>query len=467
VSFRHAFGALLVALLCACAVGPTYEPPELYVPDAWHRQLVAELTAGEPSLRAWWTLLGDPALERLIERASEGNLDLRTAVARVEEARAVRGIAAGERVPEADAIGSGERTRTSEDVLPAPLNRGTENLFSLGADSFWEVDFWGRVRRLVESADANLEASVEAYRDVLVVLYADVAQSYVEARALQARIGYTEQNIGTQSETLQLTRDRNRAGLVGDLDVRQAELNLASTEAFLPTLRQALAATIHRLGVLLGEPPSALYAELAATAPIPRPPERTAVGMPAELLRQRPDLRGAERELAAQTALIGVATADLYPTFGLSGFFTFDALESDDWLTAAKRSYAYGPVFRWALFDGGRVRNRIRVEDARTEQALAAYEQTLLRALEEVENALVAYGEEQERRDALERSVVAAEEATKLVDTLYRTGLTDFQNVLDTQRSLFEQQDDFAASEALVTQNWIRIYRALGGGWQP
>ncbi|UCE87679.1 MAG: efflux transporter outer membrane subunit, partial [Deltaproteobacteria bacterium] len=329
------------------------------------------------------------------------------------------------------------------------------------------VDLFGRIRRSVESARASYEASIEDYRDVLVVLYAEVALQYVEIRTLQERIRLAEKNVELQGETLQLTRDRNAAGLVGDLDVRQAELNLATTEAFIPVLRTSLAEAIHRVGVLLGELPSTLYAEFADPARIPAPPEEIMIGLPTNLLRQRPDIRSAERALAAQTAKIGVATADLYPRLALLGTFEFQALRGHDLIKGSSGAYAYGPSIQWNIFDGGRIRNRIRAEDARTEGALALYENTVLRAFEEVENAIVSYVQESDRRDALARSVVAAREAVELVDTLYRTGLTDFQNVLDTQRSLFAQEDELARSEGFVTQGLIRIYKALGGGWSP
>jgi NodT family efflux transporter outer membrane factor (OMF) lipoprotein len=459
----------LALILHGCTVGPDYVPPETEVPDAWHLELVRGLSEGEADLQTWWTVLQDPLLDDLIRRASAGNLDLQQAAARILESQARLGLAQGERFPDLDGIGTAQRNRSSEEIVPMvppPASR-TDNFLALGVDSSWEIDFWGRITRSVESADAGLEASIEDYRDILVLLFAEVAVNYVDVRALQLRIQFAESNVETQRGALQLTIDRNRAGLVGDLDVRQAEQNLASTEAFIPTLRTTLAAAIHRLGVLVGEPPSALYGEISPQAPIPAPPQQILVGLPTDLLRQRPDVRRSERELAAQTAQIGVATADLYPRFALFGTFAFEGIRGNDLVTAANRAFVFGPSFRWNIFDGGRVRSNIRVEQARTEQALYRYRQSVLGALEDVENSMVSYVQERERRDALERSVVASREAVNLVDTLYRTGLTDFQNVLDTQRTQFLQEDDLAASEGLVTQNLIRIYRALGGGWSP
>jgi NodT family efflux transporter outer membrane factor (OMF) lipoprotein len=460
--------ALALPLIAGCAVGPDYAAPEPELPDVWHMELSRGLEGGEGDLRTWWKALDDPILDSLIARASAGSLDLRVAYARVMEARAQRGVARGQWFPGLDANGSYTKGRTTESLaqLQQPPSRDFDRA-DLGLDASWELDVFGRIRRSTESADASLLASVEDYRDVLVILYADVATTYVEVRSLQQRLRYAVSNAELQRDTLQLTRDRNEAGLAGDLDVRQAELNLARTEASIPLLESQLGQAIHALGVLLGAEPAALYEVLGPQAPIPSVPEAVAVGIPANLMRQRPDVRSAERQLAAQTAQIGVATADLYPRFSLVGSFAFDALDAAELFSSGSTRGGIGPTVQWNIFDGGRIRNNIRVEDARTEQALARYEQTVLAALQDVEDALVGYTRELERRDMLARSVVAAEESVKLVMTLYRTGLTNFQNVLDMERSLFQQQDQLAESEGLVVQNLVRLYRALGGGWDP
>ncbi|MBT6563565.1 MAG: efflux transporter outer membrane subunit, partial [Candidatus Scalindua sp.] len=344
----------------------------------------------------------------------------------------------------------------------------TDNFFKFGGEGSWEIDFWGRIDRSIESADASLEASMEDYRDLLVVLYAEVSTNYVEVRALQDRITYVRGNIETQRKSLQLTKDRFDAGLAPDLDVQQAELNLARTESTLPTLQMQLVQTINRLGVLLGERPGALHDTLVKPSSIPKPSEYITVGLPVGLLRQRPDIRQAERELAAQTALIGVAKADLYPSFSLFGTFEIAANDFSDVFDYSKsRMHSFGPSFRWNIFDGGRVRNQIRAEDARTEQALVRYKKTVLDALEDVENAMISYIQEEVRRNALERSVKAARKSTDLVRTLYISGLTDFQNVQEMERFQFEQEDQFAESEGKVIQNLISVYRSLGGGWNP
>jgi NodT family efflux transporter outer membrane factor (OMF) lipoprotein len=458
---------LALGLVTGCAtVGPDYVPPESEMPDAWHQEITKGLSEGEAPLQTWWTIFDDPVLNSLIDRAAEGNLDLRIAFARIQEARALRGVAAGERLPDLDGTGAATRSRVSEEVVPALPNR-TDNFFGIGLDASWEIDVWGRIRRSIESADAGLEASVENYHDVLIVLYADVASTYVEVRTLQERLRLARGNVDLQRQTVQLTKDRFEAEIASLLEVRQAELNLASTESVIPTLNIFLHQAIYRLGVLLGQHPGAFFEEVASPASVPQPPENTTVGLPIDLLRRRPDIRRAERDLASQTARIGVATADLYPRFSLSGTFALEATDLDDLFESGSEAWGLGPAFRWNLFDGGRVRGLIQVEEARTEQALHRYENTVLLALEDVENAMVAYTQESERRDALARSVTASQESVDLVVTLYKTGLTDFQNVLDMQRALFQQQDLFAQSEGDVVNNLIRIYKALGGGWTP
>jgi NodT family efflux transporter outer membrane factor (OMF) lipoprotein len=467
---RRARGLAPVALLVlqGCMVGPDYVTPETEVPDRWNLELREGLTEGKADLRTWWTYLNDPELDHLIERATLGNLDLKQAVARIRQARAAFGIATGEIAPSVDAQGQTQTSRASSNVSGvAPPQDRTDTFYSFGLDSTWEIDLWGRIRRNIESADASIGASIEDYRDVLVVLYAEVADTYVQIRTLQSRIVSALGNVKTQEGALQLTVNRNRAGLAPDLDVRQAQLNLATTQAFVPTLLAALAQNINRLAVLLGEYPSAVQAELTQNAPIPSPPPQVITGLPTELLRQRPDIRQAERELASQTAQIGVATAALYPTLSLSGAFAFESFSASDLLQWKSRAFQFGPTVRWNIFDAGRIRSNILVQDALTEELLAGYEQTVLSAVEEVESAMAAYVQEVHRREALQRSVVAARASVSLVDTLYRSGLTDFQNVLDTQRSQFEQEDALAESRGLVTQYLIQVYQALGGGWGP
>ena len=464
---RPSVVGLGLLVLSACSVGPDYVRPELDLPDAWQRSVEHELDDEDSVLARWWESFDDAVLTELIERGASDNLDLSVAFARIDRAVALYSVVSGQRVPDIDGTGFATRVRSSEGTtpfIPPGLDR-TNDLHGLGVTGTWEIDLWGRVRRSIEASEAQMGAAIENYRDVLVVLLAQIGSTYVEVRELQARIEFLERNIKSQRDTLQLTRDRYETEIAPELDVRQAELNLANTESQLPVLRQLLARAVHRLGVLVGEPPSALVTLLQEPAPIPKIAGVPHTGLPAELVRRRPDVRRAERVLAAATAEVGVATAALYPQFQLGGSIGYEATSA--LFDASNLTSSFGPVFRWNLFDGGRVRGQVRVEEAEVREALATYEGTVLVALEDVENALAFYVEERARRDALMRSAAAAQRSVELVRELYRSGLTDFQNVLDTERFLFQQQDQLAASEGQVMQNLIDLYRALGGGWQP
>ncbi len=462
-----AVGVLAALTVQACAVvGPDYVPPDTRMPDLWHQELTEGLQGGKADIRTWWTALNDPVLTGLIARAADENLDLKQAAARIEAARAGVGFARGEQLPAVTAPGQIEAGRVSEGVAPTLSGRNrTDTLYSVGLDSTWEIDLWGRIARSVEAADAGLQASVEDYRDVLVSLYAAIADRYVQIRTFQARIESAKGNIATQQQTLRLVRDRRDAGLASDLEVAQARLNLATTEASVPLFERLVASEIHALAVLLGQPPAAMYAVVEERADIPGEPDTVIVALPRDLLRQRPDIRRAERQLAEQTARIGIATADLYPRFSLFGFFAFESFSAGTVFNGNSLTYGLGPTVSWNVFDGGRVRAQIDVEDALTQEALAAYQQTVLTAMREVEDNIASYIQERKRRDALARSVRAARESVRLVETLYVTGLTDFQNVQDTQRRQFEQEDLLEESRGLVARFLIQIYRSLGGGW--
>jgi NodT family efflux transporter outer membrane factor (OMF) lipoprotein len=461
---------LLVSGGCL-TVGPDYEQPALDMPDAWTTAATDGLEDGTAPLQTWWTIFDDPTLDELIERAMDSSLDLELAMWRIEEARAFRGVTAGAQVPQVQLSGESSYSQPSDngmlgDLAPEGGFDASElHDYSVGAG--WELDLWGRIRRAVESADAALEASVEDSRDVLVSLLAEVALSYVDLRTLQERIRLAQANVRAQQSTLKLTQDRFNAGLVSALDVAQAESNLSNTESLIPTLERDLQLTANRLAVLLGDVPGSLDAELADPKPIATEPARVTAGLPADLLRQRPDVRRAERQLAAQNALIGVATADLYPTFSLSGFIGLQSADGSDLLSGDSVTWGVGLPIRWDLFSGGRIRSQIRVEEARTQQALVRYEQTVLLALEEAEGALESYRRRLERRAKLRISVKATERSLDLVMTQYRAGLADFQNVLDTQRSLLNRQDELATTRGGVIRDLIGIYRSLGGGWLP
>jgi outer membrane protein, multidrug efflux system len=460
--------ALLGCLAAGCvAVGPDYERPGAKTPDAWNLAALAGFEEGAPTLLAWWEVFGDPELSGLIEQSAASNLDVKSVLARVEAAQAAYGVARAARVPAVQGSGGAAAARTSEDTtptLPPSIDRET-GYYRLGADFSWELDLWGRVRRSVESARASYEAAEEAHRDALVALCAQVATAYIDVRTQQQQISKLEANVAMLRESLEIVLNRNEAGLVPDLNVAQAERDLAVAEAGLPSLRAALFSSMNRLGVLSGLAPSALHERLSRPAPIPEVPDGVAVGLPADLLRQRPDVRQRERELAAQHAKIGVAKAELYPTFSLPGTFALEAYDAGNLFSGGSLAYSFGPQFRWNLFAGGRVRQNVRIEEARTREALARYEQQVLLAVEEVETAMSDLAREREREARLQTAVDAARRTLDMSLALYRSGLTDFQNVLDAQRILISQESDLAQSRGRLSIDLVRIYKALGGGW--
>lgn len=458
--------SLCLAALAGCAaVGPNYVKPKTEVSPGWHSAMINGLRPAPPdpdTMAHWWTVLDDPELSSLIQRAIAGNLDLQTAQARVREARARRGISKAGFYPSLDASASAAATRTSESTG----NQRETGLYNTGFDSFWELDVFGGVRRSVEAANAELEASHEDLAAVLVSLAAEVALNYIDVRTLQARIGVAEANARAQEETYQLTRSRYEAGLSDELAVQGALYTLEGTRADIPTLKSGLQNAMNRLAVLLGVAPGTLHPELSAQRELPAPPLSVAVGVPAEAIRRRPDVRRAERELAAQTARIGVATADLYPKFALLGSLGTQSLSIGDLFDSGSLAYSIGPQISWHLFSGGAIRQNIEVQSALQEQALKQYRATVLAALEEAENALTAYVDEQVRRDALVRATDAAGKAFHLARHQYQAGLIDFSDVLIAQRSLLSFQDQLAQSTGVVVADLVRIYKSLGGGWR-
>ena len=464
--FSSFAGVLLLSGGCSSfSVGPDYEQPEPELPDAWHQAVEKELEIGGPGLESWWMVFGDQSLNGLIARASTNSLDLQMATARIEQAAALRGVSASQWFPEIVAGGSASAVQTSERKTPAGTDRQGE-LYQAGLTMSWELDLWGRIRRSVESTDASLQASMENYRDLMVVLYAQIASSYIDVRTLQERIRFAKGNLEAQTETLRLTHNRFDAGLVPALDVSQAELNRSRTASLIPPLKQQLVEAINRLGVLAGEMPYALMKELEASQPIPVAQSGIASGLPADLLRRRPDIRRAERELAAQNALIGAKQAELYPTLALPGTLTLEAPNSD-LFNGGNVAYSFGPQLRWSIFNGRRIRSQVDAERAATKAALLSYEQTILLALEEVEDAMAAYANENDRIASLESAEASARKSVQLVTELYTSGLTDFQNVLNMEQALFDQQDQLAASRGLVSTRLVAVYKALGGGWNP
>jgi outer membrane protein, multidrug efflux system len=458
---------MVAGVLVSCTVGPSYQRPEAAVPPTWRQVEQPGVSAGTAPAADWWRTLQDPVLDRLVQRAVAANLDLRVATARVREARALRGIAASDRAPNVTAAGTAARVRESENIPSRPPGVDAEHgFYQVGLDASWELDFWGRVRRSVEAADATVEAAEDALRDVLVILLAEVARNLVEVRGAQQRGLIARQNIQTQQESVELTRVRFEAGLGTEVDVAQARTLLATTQAQVPSFEADRDAAIHRLGVLLGQTPGTLLDELRVVDRIPTGPPSVPVGLPSDLLRRRADVRRAERELAAATARIGIATADLFPRFSLTGTLGLAATDAADVFTGASRFWSIGPQVIWPIFAGGRIRANIRVQEARQEVTLTQYEQAVLAALEDTETALVRYGQEQARREALTRAVDASQLAVRLSQELYTRGLQDFLAVLDSQRALYSAEDQLVQSEQAAATHLITLYKALGGGWE-
>jgi NodT family efflux transporter outer membrane factor (OMF) lipoprotein len=412
----------------------------------------------------WWKTFNDPMLTRLVQDAVATNLDLQIARTRVREARASRGIAAGGLWPAASASAAYQRTRPA---AQATQNQGAQDLFVAGLDAFWELDVFGGLRRNVESAGATVLAAQESARDAQVSLVAEVALNYSQLRGAQQQIIIAQDNLKAQRHTADITRQRFNAGLVSGLDVANADGQVATTEAQIPGLETIVRQSIYALSVLLARPPASLVAELSASEPVPVAPREVPVGLPSDLLRRRPDIRAAEARLHAATAQIGVAVADLFPKFSLTGSLTYQNNLVRDWFADPSRAFSFGPTVTWPLFQGGSIVSNIRLQHALRDESYLAYQKTVLIALQDVENALIAFAKEQEHRESLNAAVTANKKAVDLSMQLYTQGQTDFLNVLNAQRSLYLAQDALVQSQREIATLLIALYKALGGGWQP
>ena len=478
-SIRKFSVAMLALLLLAagCAVGPNYEKPDLAAPAGWKEAQQTGVDVRVAELARWWSAFNDPLLDSLVERAFRSNLDLRLAEARIREARATRTVTATGAWPTVDVSGSYTRNRASENAIGSPTqgavvapSGGRENLdqdlYRSGFDANWEIDVFGGVRRSVEAADATIEATVEDRRDVLVTLLGEVARNYIDLRGFQRQLAVARANLKTQQDTLELTRVRFQAGLASDLDVAQQEAQVNTTASQIPTLESSLKQAAYGLDVLLGSQPGALWNEVAKEAEIPGLPPEVLVGLPSDLLRRRPDIRRAERQLAAATAQVGAATADLFPKFFLTGVAGLQSVSASDWINGGSRFWSIGPRITWPVFDAGRIRANIEIRNAQQEQAVTQYEKSILSALRDVETALVNYANEQARYRSLTEAVAANRRAVAMANELYVRGLNDFLNVLDTQRSLYVTESALAQSQATMAINLVALYKALGGGWE-
>ena len=452
-------------------VGPNYARPVAPVSDHWIEFNDPRVLSNihQVDHEAWWHSFGDPMLDSLIESASQQNLPLRVAGMRVLQAQAERAIAAGQLLPQSqEATGQFQHVQFSRagNLLGIPmLPVRAVDLWSTGFNASWELDLWGRIRRNLESADANIDVAVEDYDDVLVTLFAETATAYVELRAFQQRLDYARANVVAQQGSLSIAQSRFNNGLTSELDVTQARSNLAQTQALIPVLNRGARQANNRLCRLLGIPTTDLTGRIG-TAAIPTAPSEVVVGIPADLLRRRPDVRKAERQVAAQSAQIGVALADLFPAFSINGSLTWQASKFDQLFSSAASGGNIGPVFNWKILNYGRIQNNVLAQDAQFQALAIAYQQKVLEANAEVEDAIVGFLESQALVHSLAESVAATERSVEIVVTQYRGGVTDFNRVFNLQSALVEQQDQLSAARAEVAVSLIGAYRALGGGWQ-
>jgi len=480
-SERYRIGNLIIAcamLLIGCAqVGPDFIRPEPQVMPQWMEADEAQVRTSAADYLMWWTAFKDPVLDNLVQIAYAQNIPLRVAGARVFEARARLGIAIGEQYPQfQQAVGSALDIRESERTPTAPQRRSPADQFEykqaqVAAAASWEIDFWGKFQRAVESEDANFLDSIAAYDNALVSLTAEVARTYVVIRTIEERLRIARENVDIQKESLRIVQARFEAGAGTGLDVQQALAQLRGTEAVVPQFEASLRQAKNALCILLGMPPGNLEHLLSDRLSIPQAPMEVAVGIPADLLRRRPDIRSAELQAAAQSALIGVAKADLYPAFTLNGTFGF--LASDvgrfglgDIAAWSSRYGSFGPSFAWNIFNYGQITNNVRVQDARFQELVFSYQNTVLRAQQEVEDALTGFLQSQKSLIRLAEAAEAAKQSANLAFLQYQSGATNYTTVISAQQFLLSDQDSLAVAQGAVPQGLIAVYRSLGGGWE-
>jgi outer membrane protein, multidrug efflux system len=516
-TMRLLFSVAATALIAGCTVGPNYTPPKISVAPAYG-EMPAEQKTNQPSrlvpetesLRRWWTVFHDGDLDSLIDRASNSNRDLLLALERVRQALAQRGVVASGLLPEIDATAGYDHARGSQNVkIPVNALEGSSggsggsagagksragktdeasanapaggpnspfglgglpgantDLYQMGLDTSWQIDVFGGTRREIEAAKANIIAAEEDRRAALVSLLAQVATNYLDLRLLQERLDLARNNLAAQEEILDVVRARVTNGLATELDFAQQTAQVSSTAATIAPLESSEHDDMHTLGFLLGDDPMAVAPELSQHRPLPEVPPEVPVGIPSDLLRRRADVRRAERQLAAATAQVGSATADLFPKFSLTGLVGLDSSQPGNLIDWGSRYFAISPGVSWPILDWGRIRSNIRVQNALQAQALTAYEQTVSGALKEVEDALVHYQEEQTRHKDLAEAFAASQTALELARKSYENGVVDILTVLNAERSLLASQDTLVQSDGAIRKDLVRLYVALGGGWE-
>ncbi len=456
-------------LIAGCKVGPDYAPPDQPIPDeyAW-ADPQQETPPAEPT--TWWHRFDDPTLDTLIAKATFDNFDLRIAAERIDEYRAIYGIAASELYPDLGAIAAYSRERTpGTDFTVSGFSLGGTpyNSYSVGLDASWEIDLFGRIARSIEAAQGDLQTVVEDWRYAMVSIRAEVATTYIAIRTLQARLAVIESNVASQQRFVDLLELQLAAGTTTEAQVAQARAQLAQDRALIPEYASTLSDQLASLAVLLGTTPGALADSLPAGCGIPAPPGDVAVGIPADLIRRRPDIRAAERALAAATARVGQATADLYPKLTLSGQFGFGASTFNDLFQWSSRAYSAGPSLTWDFFNGDRLKSVVKEQESLTRQALLTYEQTVIQAIGEVESSLLGFVFAVRQRDDLRRAVEDARQSYELTLSQYEHGVTDFLNVITAQQTMLSAEDSLAQARGLAAEALVAVYRSIGGGWTP
>jgi outer membrane protein, multidrug efflux system len=458
--------AFTISLVAGCAVGPRYKQPEIRAPERY-ANAPADLAMSDATVSQWWLQFHDAKLQDLISRALESNLDLQGAAARIRQARAQEIIAGAALLPSVNATSVGAHLHSNSNPLSPAANPTDTKLFAAGFDATWELDLFGRTRRSVESARAGTDAAVWQLRDAEVSLSAEVAVDYLTLCTAQARMHIVRTAIERQQNLLEIAEGRRKAGFVTELDVNRQRAQLGATLAQLPPLEAQARAATHALAVLLGQQPEAMYTELESSAALPAAPPVLPVGLPSDLLRRRPDVRQAERTLAAATAQIGVAVASLYPTFDLIGAANYASDSLGNLLSSDNFARVAVGLMRWPVFQGGRARANVDAREAERDQAYLAYQQSVLRALQDTEDSLVRYTAAQRQIHALEDSEKAGQSSLDIARAQYKAGVVPFIDVLTAETTLLDTQDQLAQTRMAVEQNFVSVYKALGGGWDP
>ena len=453
----------IAAVLAGCAVGPNYKRPDTPVAQQFAGAETSTYSTAQDPQVEFWKQFDDETLNQLVSDSLTANHDLRIALGHLVEARAARRESTFDLAPTVTAAGGHQNQLAPEAVYGFPV---TASYYDAGFDATWELDFFGRVRRNIEANTAQLQGAEASLHDAQVSVIAEVARTYFELRGQQTQLDVAQRNVINQTDTLKLTQARLEAGRGTELDTSRAQSQLSTTLSTIAPLQAAVARSIHRLGVLTGRDPNALTALLAPARDLPGLPQIAAVGDPASLLRRRPDIRGAERQLAASTALVGVAVADYFPKVTFTGNFTYSAAQPSNLGSAPSRGYVIGPGISWAAFDLGRVHAQVAQARARDDVALATYEKTVLGALEETENALVTHARARDSLTHVADAAAASATAARLARTRYEGGYVDFLEVLDSERTQLQAEDTLAQSRTTTATSLIAVYKALGGGWE-